>query len=205
MAELRQTGSTVAAYLSDARTMYNDMKAVGLDVKESEMMFAVLAGLNRASRTQVAIMINTLKEEELTFSTVRSKLLAVEAELDSETRAERMKVAAFFAGNYSKHGKPATSDKPNDGKCYHCKQPGHRKHECEGWLKEQLERVQQNKAGKSECSYCGRTGHTKPQCRDKKRDESNGIYKETAKAIVAATAPMFDCIDNTNTVVRLAL
>jgi molybdopterin-biosynthesis enzyme MoeA-like protein len=175
MTALDQRGEKVGAYIARAKALYNDMQAAGLDVKESDMIYAVLAGLSSMFRVQVEIMINTLKEEELTFSNLQSRLITAEAEYDRKHKRELTEVAAMYASTSRKsHSSVSKHDsKPNNGECFHCGKPGHRKHECVDWLTEQLERVQ-TKSGKAKCDYCNKTGHSETECRNKKRDQNNG-------------------------------
>jgi hypothetical protein len=174
-----QPNESVTLYVvGRAKALYTDMKAVGLDIKEPDMIYAVLAGVSKKFDVYVAIIINTSKEEDLKFSTVQSKLRNAEIELEeSDKKPAGLAMYAGrnkprFSGNKGATGSKTVSTSSSDNKCYHCGEPGHHKKECEKWLKKQLEYVQRKQSGENKCLFCGFMGHTEDVCRKKKRSQS---------------------------------
>lgn len=115
---------SIAKYLSRAKALYHDMDAVGLKIDEPGVVYALLAGLPNDFKLISNIIVNSAKEEDLTFSTVSPKLLSAEQEV------KRTDVNAYVVKNKSN-----TSGASDSRVCYKCGKHGHIKRNCPDFKK----------------------------------------------------------------------
>jgi len=152
---LRKTASEpLPKYVSRVRSIWNDLKATGHDIKESEIVLNVLAGLPKEYETMVAIL--EASEKELELDDVLSKLLNVEQRVNRQDEQEAAYIARGYKKDYSK------SSRPGHKRSYDKRKPT-------------------GKDSEVECYYCHKKGHIKADCRKRIADEkTSGTGKGTA-------------------------
>jgi len=94
------TSGPLPKYISRVRTIWNDLKASGHDIKESEVVFNVLAGLPKEYETTVAIM--EAAEKEMGLDEILSRLLNMEQRVTLQEELETANVAQGFRKDYKK-------------------------------------------------------------------------------------------------------
>ena len=100
------TSGPLPKYISRVRTIWNDLKASGHDIKESEVVLNVLAGLPKEYETTVAIM--EAAEKEMGLNEILSRLLNVEQRVTrQEEQEEKAYVAQGFRKDCKKSPRPA--------------------------------------------------------------------------------------------------
>ena len=134
-------------YISRVRTIWNDLKASGHDIEESEVVLNVLAGLPKEYETTVAII--EAAEKEVGLDEILSRLLNVEQRVTSQEEQETVYVAQGFRKDYKKGPMPPYKLHDN-------------KHRPAG------------KHADKECFYCHKKGHIKAECRKRIADEKTG-------------------------------
>lgn len=119
-------------YIARAKTIWSDLLATGYDIKSSEVVLSVLAGLPKEYETLVAIL--EASDKELDLDEVQAKLLHVEQRL---TRQEEQETSAYLARGFkktpNKSGRPPfkpTSNDKMEKECFYCHKKGHIKAEC---------------------------------------------------------------------------
>ena len=124
-------------YISRVRDIWNDLKASGHDIKESEVVLNVLAGLPKEYETSVAII--EAAEKEMGLAEVLSRLLNVEQRVARQDEQETAYVAQGFKKDFKKgpqrtykafDNKQRSTGKYIDKECFYCHKKGHIKAEC---------------------------------------------------------------------------
>jgi hypothetical protein len=114
---------SLAKYYAGAKSLHKDLNAAGHKVKETDVMFSILAGLPSQYKTIVDILVTSGTNEDLTFTNTFSKLMAKEVESNAEEET-----GAFVA---------KTQRRVDDRECYHCGKNGHIKKYCKKRMAEQ--------------------------------------------------------------------
>lgn len=134
---LSKLGSeTLTEYIARARALYKDLTSAGENVKESEVVSAILVGLPREFNTTVAIL--EASDDDLSITEVHTKLLVVEQRLrqgeNDETKAYIAKGNRFTRRMYKEQsGRPSSRqfDRQREKTCYYCNKVGHIKRDCD--------------------------------------------------------------------------
>ena len=155
----KEAAEPLTKYVARAKGIWSDLLATGHDIKSSEVVWSVLAGLPKEYETVVAIL--EAADKELELENVLPKLLHVEQRF---TRQEEYDATAYFArgdrGSYQKNSRPthgASSRGPSKNR-------------------------PDNKYAGKECYYCGKKGHIKVECRKRIADEKG---KDAPVALMA--------------------
>lgn len=116
-------------YVARTKMLYGDLTSAGHKLDETDVVLSLLAGLPPNYKTITDILVISLDESELTFSTVYNKLLTVEAEHERLHPSATAAAVAYMARSAGKHG--------GERECWHCGKKGHVKAKCYKWLAEQ--------------------------------------------------------------------
>ena len=118
----------LTSYFGRAKTLWNDLSAVGHEIGETEIVWAVLAGL--PEKYDVIFTVLMVKDaEELTLEKVNPVLQQVN-DRDAEREDQEAKSEAYFVrGNSRGNGRggqlPHGRDRSDFRTCYTCGQRGH--------------------------------------------------------------------------------
>jgi transposase InsO family protein len=129
-------------YVARARAIRDQLKSIGAQLSDDDIVMAVLAGLPPEYDTLVTVL--TASDGKLDLDRVFAKLLQVEQrQTDS---AEREYTSAYFSKG-GRPGKPRPQDRrqPTAGgkECYYCGKKGHFKRDCKFRIRDE----QRNKGG----------------------------------------------------------
>lgn len=153
---------SVSQYLDRARTLLTECRAAHLDMKEEDIVQALLAGLPSEYDATVAIMDGA--DRQLTLTELLPKLLAV------EQRTRRNDETAYFTRQW----------------------PGRKPTHAAGGKQPFQDRGQAGNTGgqhsNKTCYYCGKKGHIKAECRKRARDEQLAKHKQSKGGAASAAA-----------------
>ena len=106
----------VTKFVERAKALWSDLTAIGHDMKETEVCWAVLMGLPRRFEVMKAVLMT--KAEELSISGIFPQLLQAEQQLAREEEVVPLQVT--FGGTKTSRQR----------RCYYCCKPGHVQAQC---------------------------------------------------------------------------
>jgi hypothetical protein len=110
------SGESLVTYCNRARDLYTNLGLAGGSIPESDVALSILRGLPK-EYSMVATVIRTTGGAQ-SIDGVLSKLLPVQQELQAGQEAEQ---ALLTQRKYTRR---------SDVECWHCREKGHRRHEC---------------------------------------------------------------------------
>lgn len=137
----------LTVYVARAETLVADLASAGHTVSQTEVAYALLAGLPAAYDTAVTVM--QMSGQELTLSSLLPRLLPIEQRINSEATDN-----TAYAANMHQGGAKRKQQGFKQAACYKCLQPGHMVAQCKNAPAPQAKK----------CNKCGRWGHTADRC-----------------------------------------
>ena len=132
----KEPAEPLPKYMARAKSIWSDLVTTGHDIKSSEVVWSMLAGLPREYETTIAIL--EASDKELDLDEILPKLLQVEQRVSRDNESE---TTALLARDVTKKKPrqpaqarsspraPARSDY-KEKECYYCGKPGHIKADC---------------------------------------------------------------------------
>jgi transposase InsO family protein len=136
----------LTVYVARAETLAAELATAGHTVSQTEVAYALLAGLPTEYDTAVTVM--QMSGQELTLSSLLPRLLPIEQRMKSETTDNAAYTANLQQGGQSKQ------QGFKQAACFKCLQPGHMVAQCKNAPAPQAKK----------CKKCGRWGHTAERC-----------------------------------------
>ena len=127
------TDESLPKFFARTEALWSELSAAGTDIKETDVVWSILAGLPKQYDTTVAIL--EAADRELTMAETLSKLLNVEQRI---VRQEESDTSALYAKE--QHKKPFNNNR-HDNKyknveCFYCHKLGHLERDCRTKKKE---------------------------------------------------------------------
>jgi len=136
----------LTVYVARAETLAAVLATAGHTVSQTEVAYALLAGLPAAYDTAVTVM--QMSGQELTLSSLLPRLLPIEQRFKSEATDN-----AAYAASMQRDARPKQQGFKR-AVCFKCLQPGHMVAQCKHAPSPQARK----------CKTCGKWGHTAERC-----------------------------------------
>jgi hypothetical protein len=137
----------LTVYVARAETLAADLASAGHTVSQTEVAYALLAGLPAVYDTAVTVM--QMSGQEITLSSLLPQLLPIEQRFNSEATDNAAYAATMQRGGKSKQAESRQAT------CFKCLQPGHKVVHCKN----------APAPAAKKCKACGLWGHTAATCR----------------------------------------
>ena len=137
---------TIVVYVDKSRRLWQELVATGLDMKESELVWSLLAGLPSEFDTMVEIIEGKYKSDEISLSEVLPQLLQVEQRHAQKEQTNTQALFTRSGGNGGNGGNARTGNNWRSGNggnsgnfrggasgiitCYFCGKEGHVQADC---------------------------------------------------------------------------
>lgn len=132
----KENHETLVGYFGRAKAIWMDLKAMGSEMPETEIVWSVLGGLPGEPYGTMCTIL-TAFDESLTLDGCMHKLLAVEQQHEQKESAHAMVAHRGGRGKGRGMGRVGSNQQQWEGEllCWHCNKPGHKKQQCREWLK----------------------------------------------------------------------